>query len=235
MADLTGRKFVVTGGAAGIGQATVRRLLHDGASVFTADKDEGADLQVDVTAPGAAEAIVTAAEAAMGGIDGVVPCAGICVFDEIEGHDDALWDRTLAVNVTAVFQIVRAAVSALKQSGRGRVVLIGSVMSSRGSAGLVAYTASKHAVLGMARAMAAELGPHDITVNCVQPGSIKTPMTKDILADPALAGYWEDKAALRRLGEPEDIADVIAFLVSDDARFMTGHGVVVDGGVIQQP
>jgi 3-oxoacyl-[acyl-carrier protein] reductase len=235
MADLTGRKFVVTGGAAGIGQATVRRLLHDGASVFTADKDEGADLQIDVTAPGAAEAIVDAAAAAMGGIDGVIPCAGICVFSEIEGHEDALWDRTMAVNVTAVFRIVRAAVPALKQSGRGRIVLIGSVMSSRGSAGLVAYTASKHAVLGMARAMAAELGPHGITVNCVQPGSIKTPMTKDILADPALAGYWEDKAALRRLGEPEDIGDVIAFLVSDDARFMTGHGVVVDGGVIQQP
>jgi 3-oxoacyl-[acyl-carrier protein] reductase len=235
MADLNGRKFVVTGGAAGIGQATVRRLLHDGASVFTADKDEGADLQIDVTASGAAEAIVDAATAAMGGIDGVIPCAGICVFSEIEGHEDALWDRTMAVNVTAVFRIVRAAVPALRQSGRGRVVLIGSVMSSRGSAGLVAYTASKHAVLGMARAMAAELGPHGITVNCVQPGSIKTPMTKDILADPKLAGYWEDKAALRRLGEPEDIADVVAFLVSDDARFMTGHGVVVDGGVIQQP
>jgi NAD(P)-dependent dehydrogenase (short-subunit alcohol dehydrogenase family) len=235
MADLTGRKFVVTGGAAGIGQATVRRLLHDGASVYTADKDEGADLQVDVSAPGAAEAIVTAAEAAMGGIDGVIPCAGICVFGEIEGHGDALWDRTMAVNVTAAFRIVRAAVPALRQSGRGRIVLIGSVMSSRGSAGLVAYTVSKHAVLGMARAMAAELSPHGITVNCVQPGSIKTPMTKNMFTDPELAGYWERKAALRRLGEPEDIADVIAFLVSDDARFMTGHGVIVDGGVIQQP
>jgi NAD(P)-dependent dehydrogenase (short-subunit alcohol dehydrogenase family) len=235
MADLTGRKYVVTGGAAGIGQATVRRLLHDGASVFTADKDEGADLQVDVTAPGAAETIIGAVEAAMGGIDGVIPCAGICIYGELEGHEDALWDRTMAVNVTAVFRVVRAAVPLLKQSNHGRVVLIGSVMSNRGSAGLIAYTASKHAVLGMARAMAAELGPHGITVNCVQPGAIKTPMTKDILADPELAGYWENKGSLRRLGEPEDVADVIAFLLSDDARFMTGHGVMVDGGVIQQP
>ena len=235
MADLTGRRFVVTGGAVGIGQATVRRLLHDGAAVFSVDKDKGADLQIDVTSPGASEAIISAAVATMGGVDGVIPCAGICEYGEIEGHDDTLWDRMMAVNVTAVFRIVRAAVPALRQSGRGRIVLIGSVMSSRGSGGLVAYTASKHAVLGMARAMAAELGPSGITVNCVQPGAVQTPMTKDILADPAIADYWRNKAALGRLGEPEDIADVIAFLVSDDARFMTGHGVMVDGGVIQQP
>ena len=235
MADLTGRKVVVTGGAMGIGGATAARLRRDGAAVFTADKAEGADIQIDVTAPGAGEAIAAAATAAMGGIDGVVPAAGICDYMEVDGHDDAFWDRMMAVNVTAVFRTVRACLPALRQSGRGRVVLLGSVMSVRGSPGLVAYTASKHAVLGMARAMGAEFGPFGITVNCVQPGAIQTPMTKDILADPALAGYWRDKAALKRLGEPEDVADVIAFLISDDARFMTGHGVMVDGGIIQQP
>jgi NAD(P)-dependent dehydrogenase (short-subunit alcohol dehydrogenase family) len=154
---------------------------------------------------------------------------------EIDGHDDAFWDRMIAVNLTASFRLVRATLPALRRSGRGRIVLIGSVMSTRGSAGLVAYTASKHAVLGMARAMAAELGPFGITVNCVQPGAIQTPMTAGMLSDPDLAGYWRNKSALRRLGEPEDVADVIAFLLSDDARFMTGHGVIVDGGIVQQP
>ena len=235
MADLTGRKVAITGGAAGIGRATAERLRRDGAVVFTADKDSGADLQVDVTSAGAGESIAAVAQEAMGGIDGVVPCAGICEYMEVDGHDDAFWDRMMAVNVTAVFRTVRACLPALRESGRGRVVLLGSVMSIRGSPGLVAYTASKHAVLGMARAMGAEFGPMGITVNCVQPGAIQTPMTKDILADPAIANYWRDKSALRRLGEPEDIADVIAFLLSDDARFMTGHGVMVDGGVIQQP
>jgi len=237
MSDRTNQKIVVTGAASGIGLATAARLRREGAAVFTVDRAGGIDLEIDVTTPGASETIVAAALAKIGRIDGLVPCAGICEYMPIEGHDDAFWERMMAVNVTAVFRMVRAALPALRQSGHCRIVLIGSVMSHFGSAGLVAYTASKHAVLGMTRAMATELGPHGITVNCVQPGAIQTPMTVGFLGngETEMAQYWRNKSALGRLGQPEDVADVIVFLLSDDARFVSGHGVFVDGATMQQP
>ncbi len=99
---------------------------------------------------------------------------------------------------------------------------------------MTAYGASKHAVLGLTRSAASELGPHGITVNCVQPGAIETPMTQPTFqAQPEFARYWTDKAALGRLGQPEDIADTIAFLASEDARFVSGQGFFVDGGAMQ--
>ena len=232
---LAGRRIIVTGTGSGIGLATAARLRRDGAAVLGVDRTGDADLQIDVTEPGAAGAIVTAADTAMGGVDGLVACAGVSREEALEGHGDALWDETMAVNVTSVFRLVRAAIPALRQSGRGRIVTLGSVMSSFGAPGLVAYTASKHAVLGMTRAMAAELGAYGITVNCVQPGTIVTPMTANYLARDDLAAFWLRKIALGRLGTPDDIADVVAFLVSDDARYVSGHGIMVDGGAMQQP
>ena len=202
--------------------------------MFGVDLEGDVDLRQDVTSPGAAEAIVKTALRTMGGLDSLVTCAGISKEMPIDTHDDALWDLTLAVNVTAVFRLVRAAVPALRTCGSGRVVTIGSVMSSFAAPGLAAYTASKHAVLGLTRAMACELGPDRITVNCVQPGAIVTPMTQDYLGRDDLSAFWKRKAALGRLGTPEDVADVIAFLVSDDARFLTGQGILVDGGAMQQ-
>jgi NAD(P)-dependent dehydrogenase (short-subunit alcohol dehydrogenase family) len=98
---------------------------------------------------------------------------------------------------------------------------------------MVAYTASKHAVLGLTRAMASELGPDGITVTCVQPGAVLTPMTDAYLSSEEGGKFWKGKSALGRLGNPEDIADVIAFLVSDDARFVSGHGILVDGAAMQ--
>ncbi len=200
------------------------------------DQADAADLLIDVTEAGASEKIVAAALTEMGALDGVVACAGITGAEPLEGHDDAFWDRVMAVNVSAVFRLVRAAVVPLRASGRGRIVTIGSVMASFGATGMVAYAASKHAVLGMTRAMAAELGADGITVNCVQPGAIDTPMTAPAFeANADFADFWRNKAALGRLGKPEDIADVIAFLVSDDARFVSGHGIFVDGGAMQRP
>jgi NAD(P)-dependent dehydrogenase (short-subunit alcohol dehydrogenase family) len=108
-------------------------------------------------------------------------------------------------------------------------------MSSFGEAGMTAYSASKHAVLGMIKSVAAEVGAFGITVNCIQPGAIDTPMTAPAFtAMPEFKQRWVDKAALGRLGQPEDIADVAAFLASDDARFMSGHGLFVDGGATQR-
>lgn len=233
---MSARHVIITGAGSGIGAATAARLRRDGARVFGVDRKGGVDLAVDVAEAGASERIVAAALAAMGAVDGVVACAGVSRAERVDGHSDAFWDEVMAINVTAVFRLIRAALAPLKASGRGRIVTIGSTMSSFGAPGLVAYAASKHAVLGMTRALAAELGPDGVAVSCVQPGAIDTPMTAPAFAaDPAFGEFWRAKAPLGRLGKPEDVADVIAFLLSDDARFVSGHGIFVDGAAMAAP
>ncbi|MFY7836133.1 MAG: SDR family NAD(P)-dependent oxidoreductase [Novosphingobium sp.] len=230
---LHGRKAIVTGAGSGIGAATAARLRADGALVFTADIQGDVDSVADLTTPDANARLIEQAVAAMGGLDTLVPCAGISAFHPLEGHDDAYFQRVLDVNVVSVFRLIRDAVPHLKTAGNGRIVTIGSTTSSHGDEGLCAYSASKHAVLGLTKSVAAELGPFGVTVNCVQPGAIATPMTAPAFTQmPEFRTFWENKAPLRRLGQPEDIADVIAFLCSDDARFMSGHGVWVDGGAM---
>jgi 3-oxoacyl-[acyl-carrier protein] reductase len=233
-ARLEGRVALVTGAGSGIGAATVLRLRADGAHVFTVDRKGDVDCLADVTAPGISERLVAQTLERHGALDILVPCAGISSFHALEGHSDEYWDEVLLVNVTAVFRIIRASIEPLKSSGRGRIVTIGSTLSRFGGTGLVAYGTSKHAVLGMTRSMACELGPYGITVNCLQPGAIETPMSAPAFRQmPEFRAYWERKAALGRLGQPEDIADVIAFLASDDARFVSGQGFFVDGGAMQ--
>lgn len=230
---LEGRRALVTGAGSGIGAATAHRLAADGAKVFTVDLAGDVDMAVDVTEPGVNAQITARAAEALGGIDILVPCAGISGFHALEGHEDAYFDRVIAVNVTAVFRLIRDCVPHLKTSGHGRIITIGSTMARFGDAGLVAYGTSKHAVLGMTRSIACELGPFGVTANCLQPGAIDTPMTAPAFtAMPEFKAYWQDKAPLRRLGEAQDIADVIAFLASDDARFMSGQGFFVDGGAM---
>ncbi len=163
---LSGRSALVTGAASGIGAATARRLKQDGASVFTVDRVGAVDRIADVTAPGISAQLVADVVSAHGGLDILVPCAGISAFHALEGHDDAYWDEVLAVNLTAVFRLIRASIAPLKKSGRGRIITIGSTLSRFGGAGLVAYGASKHAVLGLTRSAACELGSFGITVNC---------------------------------------------------------------------
>lgn len=230
---LEGRSALVTGAGSGIGAATARRLAADGAQVFTVDLKGEVDRLADVTVPGINAELVAEAVARHGGLDILVPCAGISGFHPLDGHDDAFFDRVMAINVTAVFRLIRDAIPALKRSPHGRIVTIGSTMARFGDAGLVAYGASKHAVLGLTRSVACELGPFGITVNCLQPGAIETPMTAPAFSEnPEFRAYFENKAPLGRLGQPEDIADVIAFLCSDDARFMSGQGFFVDGGAM---
>lgn len=230
---LAGRRAIVTGAGSGIGAAVAARLRRDGAKVFTADIAGETDWSGDLTGRDANAGLVQAALAAMGGLDTLVPCAGITGFHPIEGHDDAWFLRVIEVNLVAVFRLVREAVPHLKAAGNGRIVTIGSTTSSFGDDGMSAYSASKHAVLGFTKSISAELGPFGVTANCIQPGAIDTPMTRPAFdAMPEFLNFWQNKAALRRLGRPEDIADVAAFLCSDDARFMSGHGVWVDGGAM---
>lgn len=230
---LKGRRAIVTGAGSGIGAAVAKRLAADGAQVFTSDLKGEVDHAADVTADGASEALVKAAVEAMGGLDILVPCAGISAFAPLEGHSDDYFRQVLEVNLVAVFRLVRDAAEHLKTAGNGRIVTIGSTTSTFGDEGLCAYSASKHAVLGFTKSAAAELGPHGVTVNCVQPGAIDTPMTAPAFEEmPEYRTFWENKSPLRRLGRAEDIADVVAFLCSDDARFMSGHGLWVDGGAM---
>ncbi len=233
---LNGRVAIVTGGASGIGAQTAARLVADGAEVLRIDQKGDADLLLDVTSDSASKEILDAVNSRFGKLDIIVTCAGISEFLPLEDTTDQVWNNNLAVNLTAVFRLVRDATSLLKESKAGRVVTIGSVMSEFAGSGLAAYTASKHGLLGLSRALATELGGHGITVNCVQPGAIETPMTAPAFNDmPEYKTFWSEKAPLGRLGQPQDIADVIAFLVSDDARFMSGHGIYVDGAAMVQP
>ena len=210
-------------------------LAADGARVLTTDRVGEVDILADVTETGVNAMLVAEAEARLGRLDIVVACAGITGMQMLGEHSDEFFDAMMAVNVTAVFRLMRDALPLLKRSPHGRIILIGSVMSSFGEAGMTAYSASKHAVLGMTKSVAAEVGAFGITVNCIQPGAIDTAMTAPAFtAMPEFRQRWIDKAALGRLGEPEDIADVAAFLASDDARFMSGHGVFVDGGATQR-
>jgi NAD(P)-dependent dehydrogenase (short-subunit alcohol dehydrogenase family) len=237
MSRLNGRKALVTGAASGIGAATVARLLADGATVLACDiSGEGMagtfNHVANLADPQAIALLAAAAESQLGGLDILVNNAGVCPVGTLEDLTDDQWQFGLDVNLLAPARLAKACLPLLKASPAGRVINTGSILSRYGDAGLGAYAASKHAILGFTRSLAMELGPYGVTVNCVQPGCIVTGMTRGMLENGAAAEYYREKSALKRLGQPEDIADVIAFLASDDARFITGQGIIADGGVM---
>jgi NAD(P)-dependent dehydrogenase (short-subunit alcohol dehydrogenase family) len=129
-----------------------------------------------------------------------------------------------------VFRTSRAAVPSLKARGAGRIINLGSIMSGTGGPLLAAYGCSKHAVAGLSKGMACDLGQYGITVNYLQPGSIWTGMSKPFMADDGFRQYWETKAPMGRIGDPEDVAVAALFLATDEARFISGAGLAVDGG-----
>ncbi len=233
--DLSGRRAVVTGAASGIGAAAVARLVDEGCRVLAVDRVEQGlagtfNLAADVTNPGV---ILAEVDARLGGCDILINNAGVCPAGPFEAMTEEMWETALGVNVTAVMKLTRALLGHLKASDAGRVINTGSILSRFGDAGLVAYAASKHGVLGLTRALAMELGPLGITVNCVQPGAIATGMTRPMFdSNPDSLSYYVGRSALGRIGQPEDIADVMVFLATDDARFITGQGIMVDGGVM---
>jgi 3-oxoacyl-[acyl-carrier protein] reductase len=236
--DLSGRKAVVTGAASGMGAAAVARLIAEGCEVLAVDRvaDGLAGTHILVADLGDAKAFAMIAETAastLGGCDILINNAGVCPAGPFDDMTDDMWNAALSINVTAAMKLTRALLQMLRASKAGRVVNTGSIMSRYGNAGLVAYTTSKHAILGLTRSLAMELGPDGITVNCVQPGAIETGMTKEMFeTDPESHAYYSSRAALGRIGKPEDVADVMVFLATDDARFITGQGIMVDGGVM---
>jgi 3-oxoacyl-[acyl-carrier protein] reductase len=245
---LAGKVAIVTGAASGIGRATAQLFAAEGATVLAVDRPGSAidtahagvervvPFAQDVAADGAGEAIVAAALQAGGGqLDILFNNAGVSYNALGELSTDADWDRVFSVNIRAVFRICRAAIPALRAraaiTGRARIINTASVMAERTDIGLSAYTASKHAVAGLSKTLALELGKHGITVNYLLPGAIHTGMTAKSFADEKIAAIWAKKAALRRLGQPIDMARSVLLLASDEADFITGHGLVADGGL----
>lgn len=239
---LSGKRAVVTGAASGIGQGIFDAFVAEGAEVLGVDlpspgwaTDDGmtdsmARLAIDITDGEAPAIIVETAVRLMGGIDILVNNAGITIAGDAESTSDAQWDRIMAINVNAVFRLTRAAVPALKQSGNGCVINTGSIMSELAGPGVIAYITSKHAVAGMTKAMAVDLGKYGIRANFLQPGSVVTPLVAPIMEDRDFVSYWERKTPLGRLGLPADIAPVAVFLASDAARYVSGEGLRIDGG-----
>ena len=244
MRGLNGRRAIVTGAADGIGAATARRLSAEGVSVIAVDLNEiglqalaediGAETVVaDVTAEDTPRRLL---DATGGRLDILVNNAGVVAQGGVGDQPLAAFRAVQTVNVDAPFAITQALLPLLKASEAGRIVNIGSIMSTLADVANIAYATSKHAVAGLTKSMALELGPFGITANYIQPGAIVTGMTRDpFAAMPEFAELWRKKAALGRLGTPEDVASAITFLASDDGGFVSGHGLVVDGGALPRP
>jgi NAD(P)-dependent dehydrogenase (short-subunit alcohol dehydrogenase family) len=231
--DLHEKRLLVTGAASGIGLATVNTLRAMGARVFGVDRNLPAECQADLTSSEDCERAVASMLQQLGGIDGLAHCAGIQTYGTAVNTSDEVWERTLAVNVSAAFRICRAALPHLQNAG---VVLVGSVQSMGAIGNSTAYVTSKHAIFGLARSIAIDFAAKNIRCNCVMPGAIDTPMLR---ASAALTGDAEatltacaDLSPLGRLGQPEEVAQSIAWLLSPASSFMSGAALVVDGATM---
>lgn len=254
MRGLAGKRVLVSGGTSGIGLATAQRFLEEGASVFVAGLDQaGLDAALGMLRPGGrawgiacdvsreagVAAMVTAAKAALGGVDVLINNAGTAARQPFLSITAAEWDRIIAVNVRGMFLAAQAVARDMMTRGSGVIVNMSSTNGIGGEEGYAHYNASKAAVLLLTKTMAVELGRHGIRVNALCPGYIRTPLNATIAAglsaqDPGGAPfdqvYARERIPLGRPGEPDEVAAAYAFLASDDASFIHGTGLVIDGG-----
>ncbi|MGW6333118.1 SDR family NAD(P)-dependent oxidoreductase [Nocardia rhamnosiphila] len=235
---MTAQVAVVTGGASGIGRATCDRFVHLGWNVVVADRtplgsrdsrNGVLDVQTDVTDEGDIVRLVEATADRFGKVDAVVTSAGIARNDPVRDTTPADFRRTLEVNLVATFTVVRAFVDLLAADGGGSVVTISSVSGLRGSQDRAAYSASKGGVIALTGQLAFELADDGIRVNCVAPGSTRTPLARTGQGQGAKAEILK-AIPLGRYAEPEEIAEVITFLAGSRAGFVTGQTWTVDGG-----
>jgi 3-oxoacyl-[acyl-carrier protein] reductase len=240
--DLSSRKALVTGATGGLGGAIARQLHAQGATVMlsgtrsdalqalAAELGDRAHVQVcDLSNAESVEKLVPAAEAAMGGLDILVNNAGVTRDNLFLRMKDEEWDTVMAVNLTASFRLMRSAVKGMMRRRYGRIVSIGSVVGTTGNPGQGNYAASKAGLIGMSKALGAEVASRNITVNVVAPGFIESPMT-DSLTDKqkdAILGT----VPMGRLGTGRDVAAAVLYLASEEAAYITGQTLHVNGGM----
>ncbi|MDO8210044.1 SDR family NAD(P)-dependent oxidoreductase [Conexibacter sp. CPCC 206217] len=244
------RVALVTGSARGIGRGIALRLAADGyrVAVNGPSADDGpqetvaqiaaaggeahgfvADVGVAVEATGLVDAVV----AHFGRLDAVVCNAGICPFGPFDDVSEAVWDRTHQVNLKGTFLVSQAASRVLiAQGDGGRIVAISSISAIAGGSMQTAYTPTKAGQVSLMRSLAIALGPYGITCNCVEPGTIETDLNAEVLSDPRMREHYESRIPVRRIGAPADIAGAVAFLVSEDAAYVNGTEILVDGGAL---
>ncbi|MGF7162392.1 NAD(P)-dependent dehydrogenase (short-subunit alcohol dehydrogenase family) [Rhodoligotrophos appendicifer] len=234
---LKGRRILITGAASGIGRATAELFAAEGAGLALLDRDQtglaglsGTAVAVDVADEVSVRQAVAAAADALGGIDGLVNAAGIFPVAKLQDTDLALWQQTMAVNLTGPFLMTKAVLPHLRAAEAATIVNLGSGSALLPYAELSAYGATKGGVAVLSKVWAAELAPK-IRVNLVCPGMTRTRMVSDWHPDPEkLADRAKQTYALQRIAEPEEIAHAILFLTSAESSFVTGTTLVVDGG-----
>ena len=241
MGRLDGHRAIVTGGASGIGRATCRRFTAEGARVAVLDVDAkgaeavaaevgGVAVEVDVADAAAVQSAVDDAARELGGLSIVFANAGVGGMAAIGDMTPDEWRRVTSICLDGVFFTVHATIPHLLANGDGRIVSTASISGVRPAEGEAAYAAAKLGVVALTASLALEYGPV-VRANAVSPGMIPTALTGPLVNDPTVAERMVTKTPAARIGEPEDIADVVTFLVSDDARFVTGQNLVVDGGM----
>ncbi len=242
--DFVDRVAIVTGGASGMGAATIRRMAADGARVVIVDRNGalahavaeevgGTAIVGDVADSAFCDGAVATAMTMHGRLDVLVNAAGVIVRARGEDTTDDQWAKIMGVNVSGTFFMCRAALRAMKAGGRGAIVNFGSIWGDLGSAGVAAYCASKGAVHNLTRALAMDHAADGIRVNAVCPGEVNTPMLQSERAEPVteqLLAQIASTVPMGRLADPDEIARVVCFLASDEASYMTGAMVSVDAG-----
>lgn len=244
------RTALVTGASRGIGRAIAIGLAERGYDVAINDIERQKDVLAgvateieelgrrvitvcaDVSSKAEVRAMAKAVGDAFGHLDAVVNNAGILISGDVEGLDEEHWDSVMDVNAKGTFLVVQAVLPMMKARRYGRIVNIASIGGKHGAPEQAHYSASKAAVMGFTRVLAQEVGVDGITANCVCPGIILTDMGRVNLEDPAVKKSWQDKTAMRRIGDPEDVVGAVAFFASDDAAFVTGQTLNVDGGIV---